>query len=96
MRSSSNAFVSIGKLYCRQATATRFGFERLTDTCGKTEANFAVFLLMLISITPGVRPGSGAVWDNATPNATNTALAVDTVVQSLVFTIVPPPLDHFS
>src|SRR5262245_2862127 len=48
MRSSLSAFVSIGKLYCRQATATRLGFDRLTATWGNTEANFGVFLLMLV------------------------------------------------
>src|SRR5438034_9232808 len=61
MRSSLSAFVSIGRLYCRQATATKFGSPRLTATCGNTDANFFVFLLMFVNTTPGVAPGSGGV-----------------------------------
>src|SRR5262245_8963552 len=83
MRSSLSAFVSIGKLYCRQATATRLGFDRLTATWGNTEANFGVFLLMLVKTTPGVAPGSGGVWPDATIITTNVAAAVNHAMRNL-------------
>src|SRR5581483_7433672 len=71
----------MGRLYCRQATATRLGLARLTATCGNTEANFALFLLMLVRVTPGTAPGSGGVWAMAKPRPRTAPHAASNVMR---------------
>src|SRR5258707_858045 len=82
MRSSRRAFVSIGRLYCRHATATKLGFARLTATWGNTEANLAVFLLMLVSTTPAVSAGSAGVCAHEATIPIRPALALSNPIQN--------------